>query len=152
MQCLYCQKKLGMFASKKRPFCSKLHEDWYQDEQSGSAVRRLLEPFPDDDQPVAQPALAEPPPVPLMTRPLQAPSVPPPPSVSPPPIASVRPEPVKEPPALLDLFAQAPSLIPPPPPKTAEPWKEMSVTRAALLPPKAHIPAIQAAPLPIEAA
>jgi len=47
MQCLYCKKRLGLFASKKRPFCSKLHEDWFHDEQSGTAIRRLLEPFPE---------------------------------------------------------------------------------------------------------
>src|SRR5438132_10544225 len=45
MQCLYCQKRLGIFASKKRQFCSQLHEDWYQEEQSGSAIRRLLDPL-----------------------------------------------------------------------------------------------------------
>src|SRR5258708_38411396 len=45
MQCLYCHKRLGLFASKKRPFCSQLHEEWYQDEQSGSLIRRLRDPF-----------------------------------------------------------------------------------------------------------
>jgi hypothetical protein len=45
MQCLYCHKRLGLFASKKRPFCSQQHEDRYHREQVGSALRRLLAPL-----------------------------------------------------------------------------------------------------------
>ncbi len=45
MQCLYCNKRLGLFASKKRPFCSELHEVAYQDEQSGVAMRRVMDPL-----------------------------------------------------------------------------------------------------------
>ena len=45
MQCLYCNKRLGLFASKKRPFCSELHEVAYQDEQAGVAMRRVMDPL-----------------------------------------------------------------------------------------------------------
>ena len=45
MECLYCHKRLGFFASKKRPFCSELHEVAYQDEQQGLALRRVLDPL-----------------------------------------------------------------------------------------------------------
>src|ERR1700761_4953257 len=45
MQCLYCKKRLGLFASKKRQFCSELHEVAYHDEQSGLAMRRVLDPL-----------------------------------------------------------------------------------------------------------
>ncbi len=45
MQCLYCNKRLGLFSSKKRPFCSELHEVAYQDERSGLAMRRVMDPL-----------------------------------------------------------------------------------------------------------
>ena len=38
MQCLYCHKRLGIFASKKQRFCSELHEVAYNDEQTGVRV------------------------------------------------------------------------------------------------------------------
>jgi hypothetical protein len=41
MHCLYCNKRLWLLFSKERAFCSKLHEDAYQDELS--AMRRLTE-------------------------------------------------------------------------------------------------------------
>jgi hypothetical protein len=44
MQCLYCKKRLGLFAFG-RPFCSKSHEVAYQDAQSGFALLRLLDPM-----------------------------------------------------------------------------------------------------------
>jgi hypothetical protein len=43
MQCLYCEKRLGLFAWK-RPFCSAQHEVAYQDQQSGIAMSRVLDP------------------------------------------------------------------------------------------------------------
>ena len=43
MRCLYCQKRLwNPFA--KSQFCTPLHESWFREEQSGEAIRRLLEP------------------------------------------------------------------------------------------------------------
>jgi hypothetical protein len=45
MQCLYCKKKLGLFASRKRPFCSEQHEVAFNDEQAGLAMRRVLDPL-----------------------------------------------------------------------------------------------------------
>jgi len=45
MQCLYCDKRLGLFSFKKRPFCSELHEVAYHDERSGLAMRRVLDPL-----------------------------------------------------------------------------------------------------------
>ena len=45
MQCLYCKKRLGLFASKKFPYCSELHEVAYHDEMSGLALRRVLDPL-----------------------------------------------------------------------------------------------------------
>ncbi len=45
MQCLYCKKKLGLFASKKHPFCSEQHEVAYTDEQAGVAMRRVMDPL-----------------------------------------------------------------------------------------------------------
>ncbi len=45
MQCLYCKRKLGLFASKKRPFCSEQHAVAYQDEQAGLALRRVMDPL-----------------------------------------------------------------------------------------------------------
>ena len=44
MICLYCKKRLGLFAGKKK-FCSELHEVAYNDEQSGLAMRRVLDPL-----------------------------------------------------------------------------------------------------------
>jgi hypothetical protein len=41
MYCLYCKKRLWMFFSKERLFCSKLHEAAYQD--GLSAMNRLME-------------------------------------------------------------------------------------------------------------
>lgn len=45
MQCLYCNKRLGLFSFKKRPFCSELHEVAYHDERSGLAMRRVMDPL-----------------------------------------------------------------------------------------------------------
>lgn len=50
MQCLYCKKRLWLFFSEERPFCSKLHEVAYHDEVS--AMRRLTE-FKDPTEPPA---------------------------------------------------------------------------------------------------
>jgi hypothetical protein len=49
MQCLYCEKRLGLFArlglfTWKRPFCSEQHAVAYQDQQSGMAMSRVLDP------------------------------------------------------------------------------------------------------------
>ena len=68
MECLYCHKKLGLFASKKRPFCSELHEVAYHDEQAGVALRRVLDPLftePVQKAPLPRPA---PPKAPKKTR------------------------------------------------------------------------------------
>jgi hypothetical protein len=62
MHCLYCNKRLWLLFSKKRLFCSKLHEVAYQD---GLAVmRRLMElavpvepPANPPIPPIAAPAL-----------------------------------------------------------------------------------------------
>jgi len=52
VECLYCKKRLGMFASKKSPFCSELHEVAYHDEQAGLALRRVMDPsFANSDPP-----------------------------------------------------------------------------------------------------
>ena len=45
MKCLYCNKKLGLFASRKRPFCGEQHEVAYTDEQAGLAMRRVMDPL-----------------------------------------------------------------------------------------------------------
>lgn len=45
MQCLYCKKKLGLFASKKRQFCSEDHEAAYNEEQASIALQRVLDPM-----------------------------------------------------------------------------------------------------------
>jgi hypothetical protein len=45
MQCLYCKTRLGLFASRKRPFCSELHEVAYQEEHAEVAMRRVLDPM-----------------------------------------------------------------------------------------------------------
>jgi hypothetical protein len=45
MRCLYCNKRLGLFSSKRRLFCSELHETAYHDERSGLAMRRVLDPL-----------------------------------------------------------------------------------------------------------
>src|SRR5579863_301611 len=45
MNCLYCNKRLGFFASKKRAFCSEVHEVAYHDEQAGLAMRRVMDPM-----------------------------------------------------------------------------------------------------------
>ena len=45
MQCLYCKKKLGLFASKKRRSARQQHEVAYNDEQAGLALRRVLDPL-----------------------------------------------------------------------------------------------------------
>jgi hypothetical protein len=61
MQCLYCQKRLGLFASKKRPFCSEAHETAHHDAQSGLALLRLLDPmFMNSDPPPPLSATEEP--------------------------------------------------------------------------------------------
>ncbi len=66
MQCLYCKKRLGLFASEKRPFCSEAHEVAHQDAQSGFALLRLMDPMfmqkplPAEDAPEALPLLPEP--------------------------------------------------------------------------------------------
>src|SRR5580693_9258376 len=41
MHCLYCKKRLWLFFSKEREFCSKLHEATYHEELS--AMNRLME-------------------------------------------------------------------------------------------------------------
>ncbi len=107
MQCLYCKKKLGLFASKKRQFCSQQHEVAYHDEQSGLALRRVLDPLftePARKTPL-QPAPQESAPAPewqTPARPAQEridagrpPAPPPPPPVSPGP--SMRRLPAPEP-------------------------------------------------------
>src|SRR5277367_4389467 len=53
MYCLYCKKRLWMFFSKERLFCSKLHEAAYQD--GLSAVNRLME-FTASPEPPKSPA------------------------------------------------------------------------------------------------
>jgi hypothetical protein len=45
MECLYCHKRLGLFAFMKGPFCSESHEVAYQDQQSTLAIRRVLDPL-----------------------------------------------------------------------------------------------------------
>jgi len=45
MYCLYCNKRLGLFASRKRPFCSESHESAYHNEQAGLALRRIMDPI-----------------------------------------------------------------------------------------------------------
>ncbi len=45
MQCLYCKKKLGLFASRKMPFCSDEHEAAYNEQQAGIALKRVLDPM-----------------------------------------------------------------------------------------------------------
>jgi hypothetical protein len=51
MRCLYCDKRLGWFHSRKRPFCSPAHEGSYLDQESESIARRLLEPYLGDPAP-----------------------------------------------------------------------------------------------------
>src|SRR5271170_5247154 len=58
MHCLYCKKRLWLFFSKERLFCSKLHEAAYHNEQSGSAMRRLME-FTVPVEPPKGPATAD---------------------------------------------------------------------------------------------
>jgi len=137
MQCLYCQKKLGMFASRKRPFCSQSHEESYYDEQSGTALRRLLEPLQEDHQALEtldtaakpQTSAAEPP----IAQRL---------------IAEPVPEPVAEfEPPLQPGFALLPSGISPPPPQLAEAPSAIGITRAAMLLRKVDLPGMPA-PLP----
>jgi hypothetical protein len=53
MHCLYCKKRLWLFFSKDRQFCSALHEAAYHDELS--AMNRLLE-FKDPEERPALPA------------------------------------------------------------------------------------------------
>jgi hypothetical protein len=53
MHCLYCHKRLWLFFSKERAFCSKLHEAAYYDELS--AMNRLME-FTVPVEPPALPA------------------------------------------------------------------------------------------------
>jgi hypothetical protein len=55
MQCLYCKKRLGLFASRKRRFCSESHEVTYHDEQSAMAMRHMMDPA--FTAPVAPPAV-----------------------------------------------------------------------------------------------
>src|SRR5712692_11798786 len=131
MQCLYCHKRLGLFASRKHPFCSEVHEDWYQDEQSGSLIRRLLEP------------LEDPPPFPVPeSEPVLASAIAPEPQ--PMPIAGVEPAPAShlaespEPPRL-ELIEQLPTPRCPPPCPT-EAWNEIGVSRAAVLLRKVDLP------------
>lgn len=59
MECLYCKKKLGLFASKRRPFCSEQHEVAYNDENAGLAMRRVMDPLFTEPTPKEQ--LASPP-------------------------------------------------------------------------------------------
>jgi hypothetical protein len=56
MHCLYCNKRLWLFFSKERLFCSKLHEAAYYDELS--AMDRLME-FTVPAEPPKGPASAE---------------------------------------------------------------------------------------------
>ncbi len=44
MRCQYCNKKLWLFVSANRPFCSELHEVAYQSELATQGLRRLLDP------------------------------------------------------------------------------------------------------------
>jgi len=43
MQCLFCEKRLGLFAWR-RPFCSTEHAAAYQDQQRGLALSRVMDP------------------------------------------------------------------------------------------------------------
>jgi len=54
MHCLYCKKRLWLFFSKERVFCSKLHETAYHEELS--AMNRLRE----FTVPVERPAISAP--------------------------------------------------------------------------------------------
>jgi hypothetical protein len=54
MQCLYCSKRLGLFASRKRPFCSESHQVAYQYQLSVAAMRRVLDPIYADPPPRKQ--------------------------------------------------------------------------------------------------
>src|ERR1700722_8214717 len=56
MHCLYCHKRLWLFFSKERLFCSKLHEAAYYDQLS--AMDRLME-FTVPAEPPKGPASAE---------------------------------------------------------------------------------------------
>jgi hypothetical protein len=56
MHCLYCHKRLWLFFSKERLFCSKLHEAAYYDELS--AMDRLME-FTVPAEPPKGPATAD---------------------------------------------------------------------------------------------
>jgi hypothetical protein len=56
MYCLYCKKRLWMFFSKERLFCSKLHEAAYHD--GLSAMNRLME-FSVPVEPPKGPATAD---------------------------------------------------------------------------------------------
>jgi hypothetical protein len=56
MHCLYCNKRLWLFFSKERLFCSKVHEAAYYDELS--AMDRLME-FTVPAEPTKGPASAE---------------------------------------------------------------------------------------------
>jgi hypothetical protein len=74
MHCLYCNKRLGLFSFKKKPFCSSLHEVAYHDEQSGLALRRVMDPtFAVPERPPAIPAAPDQTPVlPVTVVPLEA--------------------------------------------------------------------------------
>jgi hypothetical protein len=56
MHCLYCNKRLWLFFSKERRFCSKLHEAAYHDELL--AMHRLME-FTVPAEPPKGPATAD---------------------------------------------------------------------------------------------
>jgi hypothetical protein len=58
MHCLYCKKRLWLFFIKG-PFCSKLHEVAYHDEQSGAAMHRLMESAIPVEPPAIPAALAQ---------------------------------------------------------------------------------------------
>jgi hypothetical protein len=59
MRCLYCNKRLWLSPFRQSSFCSKLHEIWYQEEQAGEAIRRLVTDLP---QPAPRPAKRQEPP------------------------------------------------------------------------------------------
>jgi hypothetical protein len=63
MRCLYCNKRIWRFSFKQSSFCSELHEAWYQEEQSGEAIRRLLEPIESSAAVTENPKAASPEPV-----------------------------------------------------------------------------------------
>jgi hypothetical protein len=45
VDCLYCGKRLGFFANRKKPYCSDVHEDHFLEREAAEALNRLKDEF-----------------------------------------------------------------------------------------------------------